>query len=898
MVEARRQGYMVERALLLADLDAGGDAMGGSKGRRLRENSRPEHLRSLFEQVASLDHMLTSLESQIEVLTAVQTAVPKDLTDTFHDSGTSGHEPDSLEAIQTVVSGGGGGGGGGGPHQHHHHHHHHHHQHHQKHSKPTTKTPGGDGEEENDDGDDGDSGGDGEDKRGGGGGGGVVSPSAAQGEVRASDAAVLLHLERSSHRQTRRALQDTREKYEMVRRELTQRGIQLEGVEAVRTVGSALEDLHIQQEHNQSSLESLSSIASSDRLLDELKVREMTISQLRTRLLQLEKDRLDKVPVDAAREITRLNSLLVDMERARDELTLQNTSLKTRLSELTAKIHDPAATYQITRESLASDTNASTPTKTRGPDDPDVAKVLRKATYKLTGDSQKLRTMVLEMTAKEEEYKARIAALEEKLLNHVNEDSASAREHERTVRSLEHQLELASQKLEAAGRYATAKEEESSVLKLDLDTLNEENRRLKGNLNDLILKQRELEDLALEKAALEDQYKRLLEENRVLAEDFNRERVLRKKYYNQVEEMKGKIRVFCRLRPVSESEARRGGGAAERVVGAEDHFTVNVDSQRGHKTFLFDRVFQAHENQEEVFADTNALIQSTLDGFNVTIMAYGQTGSGKTYTMIGTEDQPGIAPRAFQRLFQLVEAGRSRHSVQASTFMMELYNDKLIDLLRPPGSSENEKLDIKKDKKGSVHVQGATVRNVASAGDLTRAFQDGLTNRHTAATKMNVESSRSHLLIVVCLTITSKQTGAVLKGKLTLVDLAGSERVSKSGATADQLREANSINKSLSALGDVVSALSSESSFVPYRNSKLTMLLQDSLGGNSKTLVFVNVSPVAHNADETLVSLMYASRIKQITNSVSRNSDNKEISRLKSIINKLRKGEDLDDEIT
>lgn len=182
------------------------------------------------------------------------------------------------------------------------------------------------------------------------------------------------------------------------------------------------------------------------------------------------------------------------MERARDELTLQNTSLKTRLSELTAKIHDPAATYQITRDSLASETNgitaSTTPTKTRGPDDTDVAKVLRKATYKLTGDSQKLRTMVVELTAKEEEYKARIATLEEKLLNHENEDSASAREHERTVRSLEHQLEMASQKLEAAGRYATAKEEESSVLKLDLDTLNEENRRLKENLNDLILKQR------------------------------------------------------------------------------------------------------------------------------------------------------------------------------------------------------------------------------------------------------------------------------------------------------------------------------------------------------------------------------------------------------------------------
>ncbi|XP_045127324.1 kinesin-like protein KIN-14I isoform X1 [Portunus trituberculatus] len=870
MVEARRQGYAVERALLLADLDPG-ETMGGTKARKLRENSHPEHLRSLFEQVASLDHMLTSLENQIEVLTAVQTAVPKDLTDTFHDSGTSGHEPDSLEAIQTVVSGGGGGGGGdagtgrggggggGQQQQHHHHHHHHHHR---------SKQPGDEGEGEK------------------------VAVVAEREEVKPSDAAVLLHLERSSHRQTRRALQELREKHDVLRRELSQRNIHIEEVDVVRTVGSALEDLHIQQEHNLSSLESISSITSSDRLLDELKVREMTISQLRSRLLQLEKDRLDKVPVDAAREITRLNSLVVDLERARDELNLQNTSLKTRLTELTDKIHDPAATYQITRDSLASDT------PTPHAKDPDVTRVLRKATYRLPGDSQKLKTMVLEMTTKEEDYRARISALEEKILNYENEDNAASRELERTVRSLEHQLEVASQKLEAAGRYATAKEEESNVLKLDLDTLNEENRRLKENLNDLILKQRDAEEMSRQKVALEDQFGRLTEENRVLAEDFNRERVLRKKYYNQVEEMKGKIRVFCRVRPVSSDEARRGGMDAEQVVAADDPFTVSVTAQRGHKAFLFDRVFQPNHDQEEVFADTNALIQSTLDGFNVTIMAYGQTGSGKTYTMIGSENNPGIAPRAFKRLFQLIEAGHSRHTVQASAYMMELYNDKLIDLLRPTGNNESEKLDIKKDKKGSVHVQGATVCSVSSAGELMRAFQQGLTNRHTAATKMNVESSRSHLIIVVCLTITSRQTGSVLKGKLTLVDLAGSERVSKSGASADQLREANSINKSLSALGDVVSALSSESSFVPYRNSKLTMLLQDSLGGNSKTLVFVNVSPVAHNADETLVSLMYASRIKQITNSVSRNSDNKEISRLKSIISKLKKGEDLDEDIT
>ena len=181
----------------------------------------------------------------------------------------------------------------------------------------------------------------------------------------------------------------------------------------------------------------------------------------------------------------------MDLERARDELNLQNNSLKTRLTELTTKIHDPAATYQITRDSLASDTSTTpTQTKMRGPDDVDVAKVLRKATYRLPGDSQKLKTMLMDMTSKEEDYRARIAALEEQIMNNENQDTAVAHEHERTVRSLEHQLEKVSQKLEGAGRYATAKEEESNVLKLDLDTLNEENRRLKENLNDLILKQR------------------------------------------------------------------------------------------------------------------------------------------------------------------------------------------------------------------------------------------------------------------------------------------------------------------------------------------------------------------------------------------------------------------------
>ncbi|CAL4124624.1 unnamed protein product, partial [Meganyctiphanes norvegica] len=756
----------------------------------------------------------------------------EDETDTFHDSGTSGHEPDSLEAIQTLVTGDTTGTMVEG-----------------RSSFPTnTQTAGG----------------------------------------RPSDAAVLLHLERCAHRQTRRDLQELKEAHESLQEQLSQRAIKLDNINR-RSVGSDLESLHIENETELNSLESLNSLASSDRLVDELKVREMTISQLRTRVLQLQKDRLDKMPLDYAKELQRLNNTVLELEKNRDELTVQNYNLKSQLTEVTNNINDPAATYQVNKDSLKENGKIEGQ-NLKDIDDPDVVKILRKATYKVTNDNAKIRQLYNEFNTKEEEYKKKINILETELRNLQN---ASSEQHDREIRDLENRLEGLHCKLEASEKYAITRDEEFNMLKLDIETLNEENKRLKDKFNEFVALQEEHGAMETRTLGLEDDLTRLTEENRILAQDFNRERVLRKKYYNLIEEMKGKIRVFCRVRPLSDLELRRGGD--EVVTEVEDEYSLNLNTVRGTKAFLFDRVFQHHEDQNTVFQDTHALIRSSMDGYNVTIMAYGQTGSGKTYTMLGTENNPGIAPRAFTRLFQLIEEDCNRHEVQVSTYMMELYNDKLIDLLKPNGANESDRLEIKRDKKGIVHVAGAIIRNVQSAGELSNVFNEGLANRHTAATLMNVESSRSHLLIAICLTVTSRQTGNVLRGKLTLVDLAGSERVSKSGASAEQLREANSINKSLSALGDVISALSSEASFVPYRNSKLTMLLQDSLGGNAKTLVFVNASPSAYNVDETLTSLMYASRIKQITNTVNKNSDNKEISRLKAVINKLRKGDDQDD---
>ncbi|KPP58064.1 hypothetical protein Z043_124148, partial [Scleropages formosus] len=176
------------------------------------------------------------------------------------------------------------------------------------------------------------------------------------------------------------------------------------------------------------------------------------------------------------------------------------------------------------------------------------------------------------------------------------------------------------------------------------------------------------------------------------------------------------------------------------------------------------------------------------------------------------------------------------------TYMLELYNERLLDLFVCPTDALSKKIEIKKDKKGLVFAHGAETKEAASAEELFALFEQGCANRHIAATKMNLESSRSHLIVGITVESTNLTNGSVNYGKLSLVDLAGSERAAKTGARDDQLKEANSINKSLSALGDVIFALSTEQAHVPYRNNKLTQLMQDSLGGNAKTLMFVNIS--------------------------------------------------------
>ncbi|CAK9867820.1 unnamed protein product [Sphagnum jensenii] len=448
--------------------------------------------------------------------------------------------------------------------------------------------------------------------------------------------------------------------------------------------------------------------------------------------------------------------------------------------------------------------------------------------------------------------------LEQKFEHERDELRARAADSEKKLQERTQELSLAEQALAARSSefealQANMKElEELREMKEDIDRKNEQTA--------IILKRQA--DQIIELEAL-----------------YKEEQILRKRYFNMMEDMKGKIRVYARWRPLSEKEHREN---QRSVLSSPDEFTLEHpwkdDKPKQHQ---FDHVFDQFATQEQIFDDTKYLVQSAIDGYNVCIFAYGQTGSGKTFTIYGSDTDPGLTPRATRELFHCMKRDVKKFSFSLKVYMLEIYQDTLIDLLLPKNGGKPKRLDIKKDSKGMVVVENATLVPIVSRDELESIVAKGLEKRHTSGTQMNAESSRSHLILSVIIESTNLQTQVLVRGKLSFVDLAGSERVKKSGSSGEQLKEAQSINKSLSALGDVISALATEEQHIPYRNHKLTMLMSDSLGGNAKTLMFVNISPADSNLDETHNSLCYATRVRSIINDASKNLTTKEIARLK-----------------
>ncbi|KAK1278698.1 Kinesin-4 [Acorus gramineus] len=372
-------------------------------------------------------------------------------------------------------------------------------------------------------------------------------------------------------------------------------------------------------------------------------------------------------------------------------------------------------------------------------------------------------------------------------------------------------------------------------------------------------------------------YHRVLEENR--------------KLYNQVQDLKGNIRVYCRVRPFLPGQSN----CVSTVSHIDDEsITIFAPSMYGkeyRRAFSFNKVFGPFVTQDEVFLDTQPLIRSVLDGYNVCIFAYGQTGSGKTFTMSGprefTEQSRGVNYRALSDLFDLSEQRRDNFSYDVSVQMIEIYNEQVRDLLVNDGL--NKRLEIHSSSQRGFNVPDANLVPVASTSEVIELMNIGQKNRAVGATALNDRSSRSHSCLTVHVQGRDLTSGTVLRGCMHLVDLAGSERVDKSEVTGERLKEAQHINKSLSALGDVIAALAQKNSHVPYRNSKLTQLLQDSLGGQAKTLMFVHISPEVDAIGETISTLKFAERVATVELGAARlNKESGEVKELKEQIAKLK----------
>ncbi|XP_014955090.1 kinesin-1 heavy chain isoform X2 [Ovis aries] len=321
------------------------------------------------------------------------------------------------------------------------------------------------------------------------------------------------------------------------------------------------------------------------------------------------------------------------------------------------------------------------------------------------------------------------------------------------------------------------------------------------------------------------------------------------------------IKVMCRFRPLNESEVNRGDKYIAKFQGED---TVMIAS----KPYAFDRVFQSNTSQEQVYNDcAKKIVKDVLEGYNGTIFAYGQTSSGKTHTMEGKLHDPegmGIIPRIVQDIFNYIYSMDENLEFHIKVSYFEIYLDKIRDLL----DVSKTNLSVHEDKNRVPYVKGCTERFVCSPDEVMDTIDEGKSNRHVAVTNMNEHSSRSHSIFLINVKQENTQTEQKLSGKLYLVDLAGSEKVSKTGAEGAVLDEAKNINKSLSALGNVISALAEGSTYVPYRDSKMTRILQDSLGGNCRTTIVICCSPSSYNESETKSTLLFGQRAKTIKNTV------------------------------
>jgi len=558
-----------------------------------------------------------------------------------------------------------------------------------------------------------------------------------------------------------------------------------------------------------------------------------------------------------------------DLERERQRLDDRNLQLQTELADLQRQVRSLTLTLE------AEQRNHKYDLEDRSRDHRQELDQLRRDLKDETDRMQ--RTHREELEALERHYRVEMEderSLKSKELQELRTRLGAEQQDlslamlgkEREIQDMRSQLESVKSDLDREQTIKGGLQKQIAEMSTTSMTLEDRNRALRAQIDFLESDSKQQSDsFAAMEARLQDALRIAEEARQKLIKEETERRIL----FNKYQELKGNIRVMCRVRPVlDESEGNQAmiafpdlkTSAQIDVTGPEERSSLG-NNIRKVLPFEFDRVFTPSIHNEEIFGEISQLVQSALDGFNVCIFCYGQTGSGKTFTMSSPD---GMIPRATHMIYETITKLKEKswtYTMEGS--FVEVYNEELNDLLTP-ATELKRKLEIRHDdarKQTTVlHCKSVALDSPDKVEVMLRQAQN---NRSVAATKANERSSRSHSVFILKLVGENSATNERCEGTLNLVDLAGSERLKHSQAEGDRMKETQNINKSLACLGDVIEALGRGSGHVPYRNSKLTHLLQYSLGGNSKTLMFVMVSPLEAHLKETITSLRFATKVSR-----------------------------------
>lgn len=471
--------------------------------------------------------------------------------------------------------------------------------------------------------------------------------------------------------------------------------------------------------------------------------------------------------------------------------------------------------------------------------------------------------------------------LREKLLNTLNDLREKTMDFDRIKIECDlqkhenEQLQRQTKILQEISENLKKKSNEFDNLQREFDDLSRRHLSLKDETEALRVLTDHLKKISIDHDRLQLEYKEAQETilkyknetealQNIVASMYKEQRDLR----NTVQDLKGNIRVYCRVRPTLESESSRSTfnlnvlDACSIEVEKVELNTASMSSRKGkqQQSFTFDGIFTPHTSQEDVFAEVSPMVQSALDGYNVCIFAYGQTGSGKTYTMEGGygREEYGIIPRATEMIFNCMEdLKRMGWILTVKASFLEIYNEVIYDLLTSSKDQVQHEIKMVNSKGIDVYVSNLKEEEVRNGHEFIKLLIFAQRNRQTAATINNERSSRSHSVTQIKISAINEKRKEKFTSNLNLVDLAGSE----SGKTTQRMDETKHINRSLSELSKVILSLQTNQAHVPYRNSKLTHLLMPSLGGNSKTLMLVNINQLDECFGETLNSLRFATKV-------------------------------------